>query len=200
LSQVAEAILCTKQPDTIVREVQKQINTKVKTNSIQLRAGRWSSSVKCTGNFIFTVHGKVDFPLIALYSRFLLTPFPGAELAPNGNWTWAQLRGVPIWNDNDQIHSQDELLATLRANPAFESAILTIMPRWQIPIERLSGDSGMVLILYCDPDGSITKQAQEDHIFMFKAYTKFTVSPSFPVLIQCTCCHQLGHASNSRAC
>ena len=112
-----------------MREVQKQINAQVKSNPIQILAGRWSSSVRRMGNFIFTVRGQVSFPLIASYSRFLLAPFPGSELAPSGNRTWAQLKGVPIWNEEDSVHSQEELLTALRANPAFENAILTTPPR-----------------------------------------------------------------------
>ncbi|KAF8264274.1 hypothetical protein EI94DRAFT_1703354 [Lactarius quietus] len=189
-SEAAEAAMRAQHPDSIVKEVQKQINVNVKNNPMQLLAG----------NFIFTICGRVDFPLIASYSRFLLAPFLGAELAPMGNWTWAQLRGVPIWGDNGRPHPQDVLLATLRTNPTFENAILTITPRWQVPIERLNGDTGTVLISYSDPDGTISRQAREDHIFMFNSYIKFTVSPSRPHLIQCTRCHQFGHAHNSRAC
>ena len=196
----AEAAVRAQRPDNIVREVQKQINAQVKNNPIQILAGRWSGSVKRTGNFIFTIRGQVNFPLIASYSRFLLAPFPGSELAPSGNWTWAQLRGVPIWDENDIAHSQEELMKALRANPAFEEAIITTVPRWQIPIERLSGDAGTVVFSYCDPDESITRQAREDHIFLFGSYAKFTISPSRPALIQCSRCHQLGHARNSRAC
>ena len=165
-----------------------------------LLAGRWSSSVQRTGNFIFTIRGKVEFPLIFSYSRFLLAPFPGAELTPTGDWTWAQLRGVPIWNEEYSPRSQEELLTALRANPAFEHTILTILPRWQIPVERLEGKEGTVAIAFCDPDGTIARQAQEDHIFMFNSYVKFSVTRSRPPLIQCTCCHQLGHTHNSRAC
>ena len=200
LNQAAEAAVRAQRPENIVREVQKQINAQVKSNPIQLLAGRWSSSVRRTGNFIFTIRGQVNFPLIASYSCFLLAPFPGSELAPSGSWMWAQLKGVPIWNEEDSPHSQEELMAALRANPAFENAILTTPPRWQIPIERLAGDAGTVIIAYCDADEAITRQAREDHIFMFGSYVKFVVSPSRPALIQCSRCHQLGHARNSRAC
>ncbi|KAF8265194.1 hypothetical protein EI94DRAFT_1831353 [Lactarius quietus] len=158
LPEAAKAAMRAQQPDTIVKEVQRQINAKVKNNPLQLLAGRWSSSVKRMGNFIFTIRRRVDFPLIASYSRFLLAPFPGAELTPTGNWTWVQLRGVPIWGDDSRPHPQDELLATLRTNPAFENAILTITPRWQVPLERLNGDTGTVLISYSDPDGAISRQ------------------------------------------
>ena len=198
--QAAEAAVRAQRPDNVVREVQKQINTQVKNNPIQILAGRWSGSVKRTGNFIFTIRGQVSFPLIASYSRFLLAPFPGSELAPSGNWTWAQLRGVPIWNEEDIAHSQEELLKELRANPAFETAIITTPPRWQVPVERLTGDTGTVVFSYCDPDESITRQAREDHVFLFGSYAKFTLSPSRPALIQCSRCHQLGHARNSKAC
>ena len=198
--QAAEAAVRAQRPDNIVQEVQRQINAQVKNNPIQILAGRWSSSVKRTGNFIFTIRGQVNFPLVASYSRFLLAPFPGSELAPSGNWTWAQLRGVPVWDETDTVHSQEQLLAELRSNPAFESAILTTQPRWQIPIERLTGDTGTVVFSYCDPDESITRQAREDHVFLFGTYVKFTISPSRPALIQCSRCHQLGLARNSKAC
>ena len=200
LTQDAELAVRAQRPEAIVREVQRQINAQVKSNPIQLLAGRWSSSVRRTGNFIFTIRGKVDFPLISSYSRFLLAPFPGSDLAPTGDWTWAQLRGVPIWNDLDSPRSHEELLTALRANPAFENAILTIAPRWQVPVERLEGESGTVVIAFCDPDGAIAQQAREDHVFMFNAYVQFSISRSRPTLIQCTRCHQLGHARNSRVC
>ena len=200
LSQEAELAVRAQRPEAIVREVQKQINAQVKNKPLQLLAGRWSSSVRRTGNFVFTIRGKVDFPLIFSYSRFLLAPFPSAELAPTGEWTWAQLRGVPIWSDDSLPRSQDELLTALRVNPAFENAILTITPRWQVPVERLEGESGTVVIAFCDPDGTIARQAREDHVFMFNSYVQFSISRSRPTLIQCTRCHQLGHARNSRAC
>ena len=187
-------------PEAIVREVQKQINAQVKSNPIQLLAGRWSSSVRRTGNFIYTIRGKVEFPLVSSYSCFLLAPFPDADLAPTGDWTWAQLRGVPIWNDQDSPRSQEELLSALRTNPAFENAILTIAPRWQIPVERLEGETGTVVIAFCDPDGAIARQAREDHVFLFNSYVQFSISRPRPTLIQCTRCHQLGHAHNSRVC
>ncbi|KAN0132203.1 hypothetical protein V8E53_009969 [Lactarius tabidus] len=139
-TQEAETAVRVQQPDNIVCEVQKQINAQVKNNPIQILAGRWSSSVRQTGNFIFTIRGRVNFPLITSYLHFLLAPFPGSELALTGNWTWAQLRGVPIWNEDDIVHSQ-ELLTGLRTNPAFENTILTTSPRWQVLIERLSGDT-----------------------------------------------------------
>ncbi|KAF8264276.1 hypothetical protein EI94DRAFT_1871349 [Lactarius quietus] len=174
LTQAAEAAVRAQRPDTIVKEVQRQINAKIKNNPIQLLAGRWSSSVRRTGNFIFTIRGRVDFSLIASYSRFLLAPFLDAQLAPTGTWTWAQLRGVPIWNEVGTPQSQEELLNVLRANLAFETAILTIAPRWQVPIERLTGDTGTILISYCDADGAITRQAREDHVFMFNSYAMRT--------------------------
>ena len=96
LSQEEEVAVRAQRPEVIVREVQKHINAQVKNNPIQLLAGRWSSSVRRTGNFIYTIRGKADFPLISSYSRFLLAPFPDSDLAPTGDWTWAQLRGVPI--------------------------------------------------------------------------------------------------------
>jgi hypothetical protein len=153
-TQAAEAVCHAQWPDTIVRDVQREINAKVKNNPIQLLAGRWSSSVKQTGNFIFTIQGKVDFPLISLYSRFLLAPFPGAQIAPTGAWMWAQIRGVPIWDEDDTPHSQNELLEALRSNPAFENAILTISPRWQIPVEG----SLEIWALYSSP--TVTPMAQ----------------------------------------
>ena len=200
LSQEDEVAVRAQRPKVIVWEVQKHINAQVKNNPIQLLAGRWSSSVRRTGNFIYTIRGKVEFPLISSYSRFLLAPFPDSDLAPTGDWTWAQLRGVPIWNDQDSPRSQEELLTALRANPAFENAILTIAPRWQVPIERLEGESGTVVIAFCDPNGAIARQAREDHVFMFNSYVQFSISRSRPTLIQCTRCHQLGHARNSRVC
>ena len=200
LAQEAEIAIRAQRPEAMVREVQKQINAQVKNNPIQLLAGRWSSSVRRTGNFIYTIRGKVDFPLVSSYSRFLLAPFPGAELAPTGDWTWAQLRGVPIWDDQCLPRSQEELESALRANPAFENAILTITPRWQVPVERLEGESGTVVIAFCDPDGAIARQAREDHIFLFNSYVQFSISRPRPTLIQCTRCHQLGYARNSRVC
>ncbi|KAF8257500.1 hypothetical protein EI94DRAFT_1817666 [Lactarius quietus] len=157
LTQAAKAAVWAQHPDTIVKEVQRQINAKIKNNPIQLLAGRWSSS-----------------------------------LAPTGTWTWAQLRGVPIWNEVGTPQSQEELLNALRANPAFETAILTIAPRWQVPIERLTRDTGTVLISYCDADGAITRQAREDHVFMFNSYVKFTVSPS-----RCNACSAVESETSS---
>ncbi|KAF8264350.1 hypothetical protein EI94DRAFT_1871007 [Lactarius quietus] len=43
MSPAAEAAIRAQRPDTIVKEVQRQINTKVKNDPIQLLAGRWSS-------------------------------------------------------------------------------------------------------------------------------------------------------------
>lgn len=60
----------------------------------QVLSDHWSSSATVTGNFIFTFNSQVDFNVLRLYGKTIITPFCIGKLSPADGWVWTHLQGV----------------------------------------------------------------------------------------------------------
>ncbi|KAH9001650.1 hypothetical protein EDB92DRAFT_1812377 [Lactarius akahatsu] len=87
----AEKALRDTPPGNIIHQVRCDIERST-SNPIKLLGGTWTKEVAKTGNFAYTITGKVSMDRILTFSNHLLAPFPGGTLVPTEGWCWAHLR------------------------------------------------------------------------------------------------------------
>ena len=125
-----EGALRARHPVTFVEQAQRALNQLSHHPPVILK-GRWSTTSATTGNFVFTLSGTYSPEFVHNICESLCEPFPGeCAVVPTEGWTWAQLRQVPIQDDDGLIHSCDDLYNALIANPCFQSVLLTVRPSW----------------------------------------------------------------------
>ena len=196
----AENALHKRHPGDIVREARSRAAQFMK-HCPNILMGRWSTTHKTTGNFVYVLAGKVSMAVIGSLNNVLCDPLGGKGwVVPASSWQWAQLRGVWVKDDDNVAWSNHSLEMELHANPVFKTATLCVPPYWQIPPERMRGDTATVLFAYIDEDMSLTQRAMNEGICMFGAQVKFVPSGDKPGLIQCGRCHLIGHHKNSKLC
>ena len=121
-----EGALRARHPVTFVEQAQRALNQLSHHPPVILK-GRWSTTSATTGNFVFTLSGTYSPEFVHNICESLCEPFPGkCAVVLTEGWTWAQLRQVPIQDDDGLIHSCDDLYNALIANPCFQSVLLTI--------------------------------------------------------------------------
>ncbi|KAI9432320.1 hypothetical protein H4582DRAFT_2061840 [Lactarius indigo] len=125
----AEKALRATNPGHIVQQVRTAIERQT-SNPIRLLSGAWSKEVAKTGNFVYTITGKVPMERIMSFSKYLCQPFPGSNLVPTEGWCWAQLRDVLVANPEGVLYDEDDLCDELTRNPAFQNATFVHRPHW----------------------------------------------------------------------
>jgi hypothetical protein len=154
----AEDVLRSRNAESIVMEVRTAIASQTK-NPLRLLGGHWSVNSATTGNFVYTIAGDVPPQIIMTFSKWLCAPFPKAHLIPKTGWTWAQLRGVPVYNDTGVIWAPDDLFVEVHANLIFDNVTFCMPPRWQVPPEHIMTDLSTVQVAFVDIKGEVAKQA-----------------------------------------
>jgi hypothetical protein len=121
-------------------------------------------------------------------------------VVPASGWQWAQICGVWVKDDANVMWTNQDLELELCANPTFETATFCVLLYWQVPLERMRGDTATVLFTYIDEDLALTQCAVKEGVCMFGAQVKFVPSGDKPGLIQCGQCHLIRHHKNSKLC
>ncbi|KAH9011403.1 hypothetical protein EDB85DRAFT_2228842 [Lactarius pseudohatsudake] len=166
---------------------------------IKILSGRWAKGVEKTGNYVYTITGKITMERILQYSKFLLQPFPGGTLLPAKGWHWAQLREVLVHGE-DGVHTEEQLLAELVRNPAFDGVPFVAPPHWERDIMKMDTATATVIFAYVDPTGKVNKEAMSNGVFMFNFGVKYVYSGDSPRPKQCGRCFVIGHSTNAPEC
>ena len=105
----------------------------------------------------------------------------------------AQLRQVPIQDDDGLIYSCDDLYNALIANPCFQSVLLTIRPSWIGKLENAKTETAAVSFAYIEKDKAITQRATLEGVCMFGRQIQFVHCRDKAILMQCSKCHAMDH-------
>jgi len=185
--------------DAIVREVRLKMSNAV-AKPIPLRAGRWSAHPRSKGNFVYSFDGNVPFDLIKSYERILLAPFHNTgKLSPSMGWTRLLAHGVPV-GEYGRPTGSEALLKEVQTMPGLKKAHFAMAPRWLKPAERIFTDYSTITFAISDPDGSIASTLLKGRAALFGKEVEIQRWVDKPALVQCSCCHSLGHIKTSRAC
>ncbi|KAI9430885.1 hypothetical protein H4582DRAFT_2085954 [Lactarius indigo] len=138
-----------------------------------LLSGNWLKEVAKTGNFIYTIVGKVPMERILTFSKFLCQPFPGSRLVPTEGWCWAQLHDVIIADQDGVLYDKDALADKLACNLCFVDIPFIQPPSWMNNITKIKSATLTVVFAYINPTKSITKAATEAGMSMFSYSVKF---------------------------
>ena len=196
----AEAALREAKPEHIVMAARTTAEA-LSTETIQILGGHWAGSAGKTGNFVYTINGKIPFTQILPYAAALISPLKVGRLVPLDGWLWTQFRGVPTTGPDGVIYDSDALTNELLRNPAFHGVTLCMLAHWQKKVERLMQDNEATLqVSYLDETGEVTKHIQRSEVHMFGRKVKFFVIGNNPRLVQCSRCHELGHEARSPSC
>jgi hypothetical protein len=192
-------------PVDIAQAAQRALNAIVRSPPIILR-GRWAESVEKTGNFVFRFAGNLSAQIIVSYRDSLCSHFPAADSAcvvPTTGWTWVQFRGVDttrVEGDLEFIHSSEDLMTALRANPCFNTVTFCSTAHWQGNPANFRSNTATVIAAILDPDNTICQRASKEGVCMFGRRIKFVRAGAAPSLVQCTRCHEIGHYYSSPKC
>jgi hypothetical protein len=102
-------------------------------------------------------------------------------------------------NDNN-VFSSDDLLRETRTLTGLRSAYFSSPPHWIKPVERMSSCYSSLTFTFSDPSGTITKQLLDSRQALFGKQVQIKRWVDKPLLLQCSRCHTLGHASSSKVC
>ena len=194
ISDVAkEGALCTRHPVTFVEHAQQALN-QLSCHPPVILKGRWSTMSATTGNFVFTLSRTYSPEFIHNIRESLCEPFPGkCVVVPTEGWTWAQLRQVPIQDDDGLIYSCDDLYNALITNPCFQSVLLTVQPSWIGKPENAKTETAAVSFAYIEKDKVITQHATLEGVCMFGCQIQFVHCGDKAILMQCSKCHAMDH-------
>ena len=122
------------QPDAIVQKVKTNIAHAV-AKPLPIILGRWSSSARSWGNFVFTIRGQINFPTIQKFKCFLTSPFPGGgQLCPNQGWTKLLAHGVPVLDNDNNVFGPDDLLNEVQMLIGLHNFYFSSLPHWIKPV------------------------------------------------------------------
>lgn len=198
--QDAEDTLRNMKPEHIVMAARTAAEA-LSTEAIQILGGHWAGSVAKTGNFVFTINGKIPFAQIQPFAEALVSPLKVGKLVPLDGWLWTQFRGVPTAGPDGVVYDSNALTAELLRNPAFYGVTLCMLAHWQKSIDKVMHDAEATLqVSYLDETGEVTKTIQHSDVHMFGRKVKFFVIGNNPRLAQCSKCHEIGHEAKSPTC
>ena len=191
--QEAENELRNTRPEHIVMAARTAAEN-LSAETIQILGGHWAGSVARTGNFVFTINGKIPFEEIFPFAAAFVSPLKVGEMMPLDGWLWTQLREVPTTGLDGVVYDNDTLTAELLRNPVFHGVTLCTLAHWQKSVEKVMHDDEATLqVSYLDESGEVTKAIQRSEIHMFGRKVKFFVIGNNPRLAQCSRCHDIGH-------
>src|SRR5216684_7984421 len=198
-SQV-ERCIRARAADAIAREVRLNM-AKAVARPIPLRAGRWSVHPRSKGNFVYSFDGNIPFDHVLSYEHILLAPFQGSgQLCPSLGWTRLLVHGVPVTDNDDMVFGPDALLKEVRTLPGLKRAFFSMPLRWLKPIERISSSYSSITFALSDPDGTATNLLLNGRAALFGKEVSVQKWINKLALVQCLCCHALGHIKMSKVC
>jgi hypothetical protein len=153
------------------------------------------------GNFVYSFDGNIPFDLIMTFEGILLSPFKGTgQLSPSMGWTRLLVHGVPVWDENGEFFSPEEILEEVKAMPGLKKAHFAMTPRWLKPLGAIDYEYSTLTFAISDPDGSITNTLMRGRAAIFGKEIVIKRWVDKPLLIQCSHCHALGHSKVFKAC
>jgi hypothetical protein len=169
---------------------QMQASLRAVKSPLVLLSGHWSA----TSNFVLTFTGLIPFTNILRESQTLTQPFPGANLVPSTGLSKVTFNGVPTRDlDVNEFFTELQLLSKVRCNLICSDLLFFLQPQWLCLTQPSTGPFSSLSFTFLDPNGSITQAMVTLHLAMFsKAITFKRWQVRLPIL-QCTCCHTLGH-------
>jgi hypothetical protein len=109
-------------------------------------------------------------------------------------WSKVTLRAVYARDmPNSNVYTNEELLASLMANPVMNKVKITQPPRWVRRPEDIDGFKSSISFAFEDPDGQMIKLLLKTQLFMFGSPVRAKRWEDKPRLRQCTRCWKLGH-------
>lgn len=139
--------------------------------------------------------------MIKSYECLLLEPFYGSgQLCPSLGWTCFLVHGVPVWSDDDTVFGPQAILEEVRTLLGLKKAIFAMQPRWLRLVENIESIYSSITFAVSDPDGAITSALINGRAALFGKDTLVQKWIDKPALIQCSCCHALGHNKASKSC
>jgi hypothetical protein len=103
-------------------------------------------------------------------------------------------------DNNDTVFGPDALLKEVRTLLGLKRSFFSMPPRWLKPIECISSSYSSITFALSDLDGSATSALLKGWAALFRKEVTVQKWINKPVLVQCSCCHALGHIKTSRAC
>jgi hypothetical protein len=199
-----EAAFRRRAPVDIVQAAQRALHKASRNPPLILR-GCWTENVAVTGNFVYRLAGDIPLPTLLACKDQLCEPFPAGDIwiVPTKGWTWVQLRGVDVSyskDDVDYVYEGAQLLEAFIANPCFQGVDVMVPPHFQGNPSNFKQRTATVIAAISDPDNSRCQRAAGEGVCMFGRQVKFVRAGDSPSLVQCSCCHQIGHYFSSPKC
>ncbi|KAL5637436.1 hypothetical protein ACGC1H_004008 [Rhizoctonia solani] len=87
---------------------------------------------------------------------------------PDVPWAKLHLANIPVRDSPDSpVYSEKALEKTLRLNPAIKDLHIVSPAKWIRPSDKITGTRTSAVLVFEDPDGSITRQLIKAPIFAF---------------------------------
>ncbi|KAH8982480.1 hypothetical protein EDB83DRAFT_2536565 [Lactarius deliciosus] len=186
-------------PGHIVHQVRTMIERST-SSPIKLLSGTWTQEVAKTGNFAYTIVGKIPMTHILTFAKHLLEPFPGGCLVPTEGWCWAHIREVVAFAPDGSLHEEDALMDELRLNPTFATVPIVHPPYWAQDVTKTNSITNTVIFAYIDPTNEVTQAALSGGISMFSYGAKFVFAGDSARPKQCGRCFEMGHNTGNATC
>jgi hypothetical protein len=151
--------------------ISSRINTKLSlipsAKGLSILGSHWNAS----GNCVLTFPPQTS-------TRLIEDHFPAIKNAMGLNkdqvilrdtpWSKVTLRAVYAHDTpSSSVYSNDDLLASLMANPVIAKLKITQAPRWVRRPEDIDGFKSSISFAFKDPDGQLIKQILKTQLFMF---------------------------------
>jgi hypothetical protein len=105
-----------------------------------------------------------------------------------------------VTENGETIFGLEALLKETCSLPGLNSTHFALPPRWVRPVEHISSPYSSITFAFSDPDGSITAKLLKGRHRLFGKEVHLEKWLDKPPLVQCSCCHKLGHTAASRSC
>jgi hypothetical protein len=197
----AERVLHAKPAHFLVQAAQRALDRLSRSPPCILH-GSWSQNYDQTRNFSYVLSGLIPARDLMKYKKQLCEPFLGSptDLVPARGWSWAQLRSVPMVDEDGFVWSAEDLFHTFVANPCFSEALICAPPHWQGNPVLLGKNASTVFVAYIDNGNIISQRTAKEGVYMFGWQVSFIHCSDSPTLVQCSRCHMLGHYATSICC
>ena len=163
--------------------IRTAIKQAVANPAIHLIEGAWSRrSVKdtppvATGNFSFTVAGKVSLADALPYKKYFMDVLGKGHIVLGEKWVHVQVRGVPTRDADGAIYTEEALLSEVHLNPHLADAELCLFPHWLLGPKHLSSlANASVTVVLLDRHSSLTPLLRRHGVCMFGAHCQVDVT------------------------
>jgi hypothetical protein len=180
-------------PKIICNRINNKLRLIPSAKGLSVLGSHWNAS----GNCILTFPPQTSTKLIEDH-------YPAIRNAMGLGDDWVISRDIP-WSKvtlravyardtpSSNVYTNEELMASLMANPIMNKIKVTQPPRWVRRPEDIDGFKSSVSFAFEDPDGQAIKLLLKTQLFMFGSPVRAKRWEDKPCLRQCTRCWKLGH-------